>query len=127
MVGQGKGCRSNNSKRGWCEKTIADFCGGKDKEPNPIPASGDTCGGQTAPLPLRAVTIGGQCNASEPLLPPRCRSQFTRACAQIPGMAAICYNATAAEELQCVNATKLAKLVEEGTTCDGFSGICMLY
>ena len=58
MAGQGQGCRTDNSKRGWCEKTIADFCGGKDKEPDPIPASGDTCGGQTAPVALRAVTIG---------------------------------------------------------------------
>jgi hypothetical protein len=95
-TGQGLGCRTDNSTQTWCQKSEADFCGGKDQIPNPIPASGDTCGGQTAPVPLRAATIGGQCSASEKSLPPRCSSvsdgldaaddhDAFAACAKIPG------------------------------------------
>ena len=128
LPGQGGGCRSDNSTQGWCEKSEADFCGGEDKIPNPIPASGDTCGGQTAPVPLRAATIGGQCNASEPPLPPRCASGG--ACAQIPGVAGVCYNGKLSDDTattRCVSATELAQLVEGAATCKGFSDVCTLY
>ena len=135
MAGQGQGCRTDNSKRGWCEKTIADFCGGKDKEPNPIPASGDTCGGQTAPVALRAVTIGGQCNASEPALPPKCPDGPSfAACAQVPGIAGVCYSkGAAAGGARCVSATELAQLAQTdmqpqtiATAC-GHTSVCTLH
>jgi hypothetical protein len=129
MAGQGQGCRADNSTQPWCEKSVADFCGGQGKEPNPIPPSGDTCGGQTAPVRLRAVTIGGQCNSSEPVLPPRCHSHFKRACAEIPGVGGICYNEVPVGKIsaECVSATKLAEMVANGTTCEGFSSMCTLY
>eukprot|EP01046_Picozoa_sp_COSAG06_P032358 COSAG06_NODE_3228_length_5648_cov_3.075329_2_plen_154_part_00 len=140
-TGQGLGCRTDNSTQTWCQKSEADFCGGKDKIPSPIPASGDTCGGQTAPVPLRAVTIGGQCNASEKSLPPRCSSvsddldaaDAFAACATIPGMGGACYNSKAtatAGSVRCVRATELAELAAEGggsSACKGFSSICTLY
>ena len=124
MPGQGVGCRSNDSTQGWCEKSVADFCGGEEKIP-PIPASGDTCGGQTAPVPLRAVTIGGQCNSSEPSLPSRCTNGG--GCEKIPGVAGVCHNGQAGDGVRCVSATELAQLVERGTTCKGFSDVCVLY
>ena len=109
MSGQGRGCRPDNSMQGWCEKT--NFSGGQ-------------------PAPFLPVTIGGQCNVSEPSLPPRCPDSggdgFS-ACAQTPGVAAVCYNDTVSESLRCVSATELAELVESGAACKGFSGVCTLY
>ena len=95
MAAQGQGCRTDNSTRGWCEKTPKQFCGGEPVHPT---ASGDTCGGQAAPIALRAITIGGQCNATEPLLPPRCNSSsgggrgagFLK-CARAPGVGGACF------------------------------------
>ena len=128
--GQGEGCRPNNSTLGWCEKTPKDFCGGKVVKPT---ASGDTCGGQTAPVPLRAVTIGGQCDASEPALPPRCAGSAGAgfaACAKTPGVAGVCYNRIGnevADGVRCVSGTELAVLAAAGTTCKGFASACTLY
>ena len=133
MPGQGRGCRAADSTQPWCEKTPADFCGGKV----PPPTNGDTCGGQTAPESLHVVTIGGQCNASEPSLPPRCTAsdglgEGFAACAQTPGVAGVCYNKTAAATtgVRCLRATELAELVAaagRAATCKGFSSMCTLY
>lgn len=127
MAGQGKGCRTTGSAQGWCEKSVDDFCGGEPPDGTASGEQGDTCGGQTAPVPLRAVSIGGQCNASEPSLPPECSDELpgATACARTPGVGGVCYNATAH---RCVRATEFAQLVERGgAACGGFSSVCTLY
>merc|ERR1712216_968363 len=109
VQGQGRGCREDKSKLGWCEKTPKDFCGGAPVFPSP---SGDTCGGQAAPVALRAITIGGQCNSSEPSLPPKCADDGAEGfavCARTPGIAGVCYNGNASSGVRCVSATELAE------------------
>ena len=105
MAGQGQGCRPDHSTQGWCEKT-------------------NFSGGQPAPMP--PVTIGGQCQSSEPSLPPRCRDAYSL-CAQTPGVAGVCYNETAVDVVQCVSATELADMAERSAMCKGFSSVCTLY
>ena len=107
MPGQGYGCRTENSTAGWCEKS--NFSGG---QPSPFPPP----------------TIGGQCNTSEPLLPPRCEGgragdKFA-ACAQTSGVGGVCFNDNE-PAVRCVSATALA----EGAVdmCKGFSRVCTLY
>ena len=71
------------------------------------------------------VTIGGQCNSSEPSLPPRCKGgdKFA-ACAETPGVAGVCYNDNDGS-VRCVSATELAEGAVD--TCKGFSRVCTLY
>ena len=66
MAGQGKGCRARNSKKTWCEKTPADFCGGVE----PVPTPGCTGSGP-----------GGDDGFA--------------ACAQTSGVGGVCFNETA--------------------------------
>ena len=110
MQGQGRGCRANGSAQGWCEKS--GFQGGE-------------------PAPLPPVTIGGQCNASEPALPARCTDAHALPCAQAPGVAGVCYGGKKNDGqnggVRCVSGTELAKLVQTGSMCEGFSSTCTLY
>ena len=97
MKGQGGDCRLENSTETMC----------------------------SASLPPPGV-VGRQCSEKEAALPPPCANEERfSVCSKAPGMAAICYGASAADGLRCVSASELAL---NGTElCSGFSQKCTIY